>query len=143
MLARRQFIRVAKSSSADVFSASEVCLKSFSFYTQRRESGMKRVERFRMNTLCGVPERSNMIKPHALKLALLGLACSKREAEVGRPGDVSSSLGKAAQPQRRAADEILRREQDQWNAASQTQEEIVDQAHIVVKRRPIYTQIRG
>src|SRR5579871_2028639 len=143
MLARRQFICAAKSRSADIFSAAEVCFKSFSSYTQGRESVMKRVERFRMNTLCSVKERSNMVEAHALKLALLGLACSKREPKVGRPGDRSASLGKAAQPQCRPPDKFLRREQNQRNPASQAQEEIVDQTHVVVKRSPIYTQISG
>src|SRR5579864_256079 len=110
MLARWQFIDAAESRSADVFGAAEVCLKSFSSYTQGRESGMKRVERFRMNTLCSVKERSNMVEAHALKLSLLNLACSKREPEVGRPSDRSASLGKAAQPQCRSKDEFLGRE---------------------------------
>src|SRR6185503_5919805 len=98
MLTGRQFIGAAKGRSANVFSAPKVCLKSFSFYTQRRESGIKRVERVRMNTLCSVPERSNMVEPYALKFALLGFACSKREPEVGRPGDRGGGLRKTAQP---------------------------------------------
>src|SRR6476646_4252341 len=123
MLARRECIGAAKSRSADVFGAPEVCLKSFSSYAQGRESAMKRIESFRMNALCSVPERSNMVEAHALKLALLGLACSKREPKVGRPSDRGASFGQAAQPPCRPANEFLGREQNQRNTASQAQEE--------------------
>src|SRR5882762_10477896 len=110
MLVGRQCIGAAKSRSADVFGAPEVCLKSFSSYAQGSESAMKRIEGLRMNTLCGVPERPNMVEAHALKFALLGLPYSKREPEVRRPGDRGGSLGQAAQPQFRPTDEFLGRE---------------------------------
>src|SRR5580698_6389995 len=92
MLERRQFIGAAKSRAADVFRAPEVCLKSFSSYAQGCESAMKRIESFRMNALCSVPERSNMVEAHALEFTLLGLAHSKRKPEVRRPSDRSASL---------------------------------------------------
>ncbi len=102
---------------------------------------MEGLDRLQVDAFSSIPERAHLIEANALQIAIGRHLRRDGETEVRGPGDRRLGLPQAAQPERGPSDKILWAQKHQRYAVGKTEEEIVDQTHIVVERRPVKADV--
>ena len=82
-------------------------------------------------------EALGMVEPDALQLRFPDSLRCDGVSEVGSPGHGGPRLLHDLQPEHRPPDEIERIDQDERDAAYEAEQEVIDQPHIVIERRPV------
>jgi len=142
-LVRVGAVRLAEGRAADVLGAAEVGLERLLAHAERGKALVEALQAVEMDALGRVVEAAHLVEAHALELVVADALRRHHEAEVRRPRDRRARLRQSPQPERGPPYEVLWPGHDHGHAGGQTQKEVIDEAHVVIERRPVEAHIPG